>query len=302
VLAPAQKDALTVEGYDGEIENHWMYQVQKSLIFANTVLRSHPSVKEDQVGITGISWGGFGMSFAICYDARYAFGIPVYISANTDDSQTRSLNNLYQNPFLAALWQNDELLKQVSMPVLVINSDMDLYTSVDVSAMTAGMVQNGKVCIIHKLSHSQQQGAALSEIYLFADEVLGISHRLPELTRQPSAESGHSFTLEIKENAELSEYRATLYYLNNPVTCLNHAANADSFLAEEWNEVPLLIDGEKIKVELPETVAVYYIQLSAFNEKESKVKDVYTGITYGNDGRITVSTDLVSSFPGMFCE
>jgi dienelactone hydrolase len=60
------------------LNDQWMYHAVAQTILANTLLRSESSVKANEVGVTGVSWGGVITSTVIGLDHRFAFAIPGY--------------------------------------------------------------------------------------------------------------------------------------------------------------------------------------------------------------------------------
>lgn len=73
------------EGYSGsrnqtaeEWEDSWVYQCVSDIIVANNILRAREDVNANQIGITGISWGGVLTCIASGVDKRFAAFAPVY--------------------------------------------------------------------------------------------------------------------------------------------------------------------------------------------------------------------------------
>ena len=278
-----KKDSLADS--DRDIEEQWMYYVQRALIYANTVLRSFERVDESAVGITGISWGGLTTTIAIGYDTRYAFAVPVYLSGNMDESVGSWSGDFYQK----GLWYNDARLANATMPVLLINSDGDHYASLNTNALTYFDLPNAEMCIIHGYGHSQQKGASLSEIYAFGNRVTGYNADFMPVTKAtPTERDGREYTLTLSQKSTLSDYTATLYYLTEPVSY------RDSVMRVEWQQKALTVDGEgNILVCVPEEACVYYVSYTGYSKKEDSTPKVYfdyDGIIYGSTPLITVGS------------
>ncbi len=276
------KDSLN--GSERDIEEQWMYYVQRALIYANTVLRSLDRVDEDAVGITGISWGGLTTTIAIGYDDRYSFAVPVYLSGNMDESVGSWSSDFYKT----GLWYNDEVLYDVDIPVLIINSDGDQYASLNTNALTYFDLPNAEMCIIHNYAHSQQHGASLSEIYAFGNSVTGYgTDYMPALKKTPSENDGRDYVLPFAPNSALTNYTATLYYLTEPVSYANGKMRV------EWQSLALTIADGDIHVTVPEEACIYYVSFTAYSKEEDKMPTVYfeyDGILYGSTPLITIGS------------
>ncbi len=277
------KDSLASSERD--IEEQWMYYVQRALIYANTVLRSFERVDESAVGITGISWGGLTTAIAISHDTRYAFAVPVYLSGNMDESVGSWSGEFYRN----GLWYNDAKLADAVMPVLIINSDGDQYASLNTNALTYFDLPNAEMCIIHAYSHSQQHGASLSEIYAFGNRITGYGTDFMPVTKTtPTEKDGREYTLSLVGKTALTDYTATLYYLTEPVSY------KDGVMRVSWQEKALTVDADgTVHVEVPEEACIYYVSYTGYSKKEDSTPKVYfeyDGIIYGSTPLITVGS------------
>jgi cephalosporin-C deacetylase-like acetyl esterase len=59
------------------VGNSWVYQAVAAGIRAVAALRALPEVDPQQVGVTGVSWGGYLTNTIMCVDDHVALGIPV---------------------------------------------------------------------------------------------------------------------------------------------------------------------------------------------------------------------------------
>ena len=60
------------------LSDQWMYHAVADTIIANNLLRNETSVNPEQIGVTGVSWGGVITSTVIGFDQRFAFAISGY--------------------------------------------------------------------------------------------------------------------------------------------------------------------------------------------------------------------------------
>lgn len=254
------------------LSEQWLYYAVMDTVIANTVLRSMSEVDENAVGITGISWGGLITSTALCYDHRYAFAAPIYISFHMAESYGISVGGLPSKPFAAALWQDEALFKQCPVPTLIISCENDLFASVDTVSKSANDLPNGTLLIKPGLLHGQQFGASLPEIYHFGDTVLGKADGFITPKAEPSATTGKHYTLalDIPEGAE--NVTARLYYRSAPLRSYTDRKQI------VFDEIELAVnDDGTVNVDLPEDTKLYYISFSYYDKA---VDEKQTGTPY----------------------
>lgn len=276
---------------EGSLSEQWLYYAVMDTVLANTVLRSMNEVDEDAVGITGISWGGLITSTAICYDHRYAFAAPIYISFHMSESYGISVGGLKNKAFAAALWQDTERLAKCPVPTLIISCENDLFASVDTVSKSANDLPNGQLLIKPRLLHGQQFGASLPEIYHFGYSVLGESQGFVEPKAPPTAEMGsqYTLTLEIPEGAE--DVSATLYYLPEPLR--TYGSRDDVY----FEEIKLTVNQDgTVDVTVPDEAYLYFISFSYYDEAADRRQNgtPYLGSDQYGRGYIYSSTDLIA--------
>lgn len=285
-LGHCEKDSFA--NAEKSLSEQWLYYAVMDTVIANTVLRSMSEVDENAVGITGISWGGLITSTALCYDHRYAFAVPVYISFHMAESYGISVGGLPEKPFAAALWQDEALFKQCPVPTLIISCENDLFASVDTVSKSANDLPNGTLLIKPRLEHGQQQGASLPEIYHFGYSVLGKANGFIKVKTEPIG-NNYTLALDIPEGAE--NVKATLYCLDRPLFSYSDRKHV------VFEEVELTVNEDfTVNVEIPEGTRLYFIAFSYYDEQ---VDARQTGTPYlGSDkyerGYVYSSTDLIS--------
>ena len=60
------------------LKDQWTYHAIAAIMRAHSFIRGSPEVDAERTGITGISWGGYLTSIAMCVDRRFKFAAPVY--------------------------------------------------------------------------------------------------------------------------------------------------------------------------------------------------------------------------------
>ncbi len=291
------KDKVSHVGKDGfasvekPLSEQWLYYAVCDTAIANTVLRSMSEVDENAVGVTGISWGGLITSTAICYDHRFAFAAPIYISFHVAESHSAGVGGLKTNAFAAALWQDENLLAKSPVPTLIITSEFDHWASVDTASKSAHDLSNGGLLIKPGLAHGQQQGASLPEIYHFGYHVLGKNGGFVTMKDAPTAESGRSYTLTTEIPSDITDVKATLYYRTEPFYEYVQS-NRPTF---EKQELTVAADGT-VAVEIPTDACMYFISFSGYNEEVYLRKGDRTPYSYSDAyerGYVYASTDII---------
>ncbi len=67
-----------VDRADDPVRDQWVYHAVAAVIRSHSFLRSLPNVDDRNVGVTGISWGGFLACIIAAVDPRFAYAVPVY--------------------------------------------------------------------------------------------------------------------------------------------------------------------------------------------------------------------------------
>jgi hypothetical protein len=275
---------------EGALSDQWLYYAVSNTAIANTVLRAMSEVDEEKVGVTGISWGGLVTTTAICYDHRFAFAAPVYISFHVAESHSWGVGGLKTNQFAADLWQDATLLSQSPVQTAIITSEFDHWASVDTSSKSAKDLPNGTLLIKPGMSHSQQVAAGLSEVYYYAYHILGENDGFITAKNAPVAESGRSYTLTLNIPEELTGPTATLYYRTEPFYPYGQA-DRPTF---EKKELTVAEDGT-VAVEIPADACMYFISFSGYSAEAAARKEgtPYLGSDAYKRGSVYSSTDII---------
>jgi hypothetical protein len=258
-------------------------------VLSNSVLRSLEFVEPEEVGLTGISWGGLITSTAVCYDQRFAFAVPVYIAFHMAQSTSASVGNLPSNTFAAALWQDAELLSKSTVPVLMLASDRDHFASPNTNQATYRDLAQGTLIFKPAFGHSQQEGATPNEIYRYGMWQLGYREGFitaPEIT----AAMGRNYSLPIEIPSDMENVTATLYYRTSPIGAYDSASRP------EWQSVSLTVSGGNVQVKVPADTVMYYISFSGIVDEVYDIKTAgtpYAGADAYPKGAVMSSSVIV---------
>lgn len=75
---PSETQSGSVNDDPDDPQNSWVYHSVCNVIRCNNILRALDYVNENQIGVTGISWGGFITCIVAGVDKRFAAFAPVY--------------------------------------------------------------------------------------------------------------------------------------------------------------------------------------------------------------------------------
>lgn len=284
------------------IDQQWMYYAISDCAFANTILRSITA--SQNVGITGISWGGLTTSIASCYDARFAFAVPVYLSYFLGYGDNSAQFDAIANKFAADLWQAEDVLAGNTVPTLLLNSQKDLWADLNSTVNTYNAMrktnQNVYMVIKPDLSHSQQAGAGPAEIYRFGDWVLsGYANEKSffKTSEEVAKNLGGAYTVELTVPANLTSPKAVLYYTTAPITYGSGGVVDQTFYTVDLTLTYLREDenGNKVysmPVTVPSDAYLYFISFYGESAYDKAITPAY-GSSEVYHGKVYSSTSVV---------
>lgn len=320
LLGHKEKDNFSTA--KNSIKEQWMYYVISDCAFANTVLRSLDAVDKDKVGITGISWGGLAVTVASCYDSRFAFCVPVYlsyfVSSQTNDAFFGSTEyNPDFDKFAADLWQDAETLEGNTVPTLLINSQKDRFADISSTVMTYKTLKknNSKAYVLIKpdLPHSQEAGASQPEIYRFGDWVCsnyGNEKSFFTIDKQITSELGRSYQISVTVPENITNVSAILYYTTEPLSYSSSYTLEQSFKSVFISEdgVQSRGDGSSVytyTVTAPDNAYLYYVSFYGESAYDKNIPITYTysgsfvfnGIIFGSSSVVVVNNGAINKSP-----
>ena len=258
---------LTFSNFDDigkEYTEQWFYYYLTDIVLSNNILRADERVINDQIGVSGISWGSLVTTAAACYDSRFEFAIPIYGSGCWE-----LMGGFFNNKAILEKWDPTPLLPEVKMPMLFVSSDEDPFFPADAPSSSAALAKNGSVLFISGLSHGDFN---IEETVRFADEMTGRGDGNIRITGI-SEENGR-ITLSFKLPDGVKTPKVTLFYRSTPLEYDNLK------LKESWSAKSAATAGCKASVKLPENAVMYYIAVSG------KTDGIFS------DNSITASTGI----------
>lgn len=162
-----------VDRADDPVRDQWVYHAVAAVIRSHSFLRSLPNVDDRNVGVTGISWGGFLACIIAAVDPRFAYAVHVYGCGFNYERPGWIMQN---DPALlakwAALWDASVFLPAAGCPMLWVDGTNDFAFSLDRvrrSAALASKVPHVFSTHLRMVHGHGEPGEGPREILAFAD-------------------------------------------------------------------------------------------------------------------------------------
>ncbi len=239
------------EQIDQPTNDQWAYHAVSAVILAHSLLRSYNEVDRHNIGVSGISWGGYLTCIAASVDDRFSFAIPVYGCGflQQDSDWTRrqfaDMGREKANKW-SALWDPSSYLKECSIPVLWVSGTNDRYFPLSAFARSYSLVRNSSLCIKPGLEHSHRDAFDIDEIYAFADSI-SRGRQMPVMFRRYGV-TGRTAWAEFGQVTR--PHDATFVY----------TTDGTAWKDRKWQEMPAKIDyiASTISAVIPENTKVYF--------------------------------------------
>lgn len=217
---------------DKKIEDQWMYHAVSNVYLAYSILANDAKVDKEQIGISGISWGGIITSIAIGNSDCFAFAVPVYGCGYLLNSHGAIKNDYTEK--VAELWDYANWSAGVKTPSMWINGDSDFAFSIDATAKTVKHTKTSSIVILPSYPHSHLDGWTPREIYAYANSITRKQPRPIIITKQPD-EIDPSFSFVTSGSADIKSIE--LIYSIEPFHY-----NSDNKITNTWLHMPVSIN------------------------------------------------------------
>ena len=155
------------------LRDQWVYHAVAAVVRSHSFLRSLPNVDARNIGVTGISWGGFLTCILAAVDSRFAYAVPVYgCGFNYERPQWIKGYDDSQMMKWARLWDPSVYLPEAKCPMLWVDGTNDFAFSLDRVRRSAALAANvPHVFSTHlRMVHGHgEPGEGPREILAFAD-------------------------------------------------------------------------------------------------------------------------------------
>ena len=155
---------------DEPATNQWPYHAVAISMRAHSFLRSLPGVDTSNIGVTGISWGGFLTCILAAADDRFAYAVPVYGCGFNYERGGLA----WSKPGVmkwSALWDPCVFLPYAKVPFLWVDGTNDFAFTLDRVMRSAALAKGeSQFCTRLRMVHGHgAPGEAPEEILAFAD-------------------------------------------------------------------------------------------------------------------------------------
>ena len=234
---------------DVPIERQGFTYYMADILLANSLLRSDERVNSAQIGMTGISWGGYSGSIAACYDDRFAFAAPVYGSGFQNVSQT-VWGKVFRENGVADLWDAGRLLGEATMPICFFNSDRDPFFDASATTASAAAAPNGSLTLLPAFTHGQIEGSSLPEVFRFAEKQVGRGEKNIQINEICAVEGGAEIAFTLPDDVLTA--RVSLYYKTEDLIY------EDKELREPWRCKTREAMNGRAKLTIPDEAKLFY--------------------------------------------
>ena len=158
---------------DKPLKEQWMYHAVADTILAHSLLRSHPRVDPENIGVMGISWGGVIVSTAVGIDTRFAFGIPTYGCGSLADAANQYGKALGNNTMYRETWDPIHYLSRATMPLLWQSWPGDKHFPLDSQALSYKRSPGPRVVSLRPgMGHGHGPPWTHADSYAFAKSIV----------------------------------------------------------------------------------------------------------------------------------
>lgn len=233
---PNQSHTQKFDDIRNGVKDAWPYHAVANVVRAVSLLRHHPNVDPNRIGITGISWGGYLTSIVCGVDNRLKAAVPVYGCGFLHENSTwlKSFERLGKQH--AKLWVDNfdpsRYLARCRMPTLWVNGTNDFAYPLDSYRKSYSLVKGPRtIRVTVKMPHGHRAGWAPKEIGWFIDSIFLKSTPLPKVSNIDRRGATLSATFESPSPVKTAR--------------LHYTTDAGPWQKREWKTVPATIDSQK---------------------------------------------------------
>lgn len=182
----------SVDQIDDPVKDQWTFHAVSAIARCHSFIRSRPEVDGSRTGITGISWGGYLTSIAMCVDRRFAFAAPVYGCGYYELNSVWTGMNADPLKFRkwVARWDPKNFLQDVHTsggvrcPVLWCNGTNDRWYTLEMFRKSCNLVDPDvqlSLSLKLRMPHGHPPAGDPPEVTAYADHYLKGSARPPRV-------------------------------------------------------------------------------------------------------------------------
>ncbi len=266
---PPQGDEHKFGRIDQKVQDQWPYHAVANAVLAHSLIRSFPEIDKNRTGVTGISWGGYLTCIVAGVDSRFHAAVPVYgcgfLNENSTWLSRFAKMTPQQKQRWVTLWDPQQYLPAVSMPILFVNGTNDFAYPLDSYMKSYHAVPSDvhkQLSITVKMSHSHPSGWKPPQIGHFMDQWLKKGEPLPMLDR-PKV---HGDQVQLQyDTADISKAAIHWTIDDKPVN------------AHDWKTVEATIEEDLIQApKPPEDAKLWYMKVQTADDSVVSTEIIFT--------------------------
>ena len=233
-------------------KNLWTYHAIAAIVRSNSLLRSHPRVDPERIGVTGISWGGYLTCIVAGVDSRFACAIPVYGCGYLQHNSVKEWMDTFDHMTDEERKQWNDLcdpssyLSNSHMPMLFVTGTNDFAYPMDSLKMSYSLVKGPvTLCVRLEMLHGHEPGWEPREIRMFTDHLFRHAPSLPRIG--PVARNGTEVTAP---------------FIGGRQVCngyLLYTLDKGEWQDRKWYQVPAVLKEQMVLAKLPKNTTVYFL-------------------------------------------
>lgn len=243
--------------------DQWTFQAVSAVVLAHSLIRSFPEVDADQIGLTGISWGGYLTCIVAGVDSRFQFAASVYGCGYLGENSAWLPAFEKLGPEKSALWLRQwdpsVYLGRAKMPVLWVNGTNDFAYPMDSWQKSYRLPEGPRtLCLRVRMPHGHgPAGENPEEIHVLANSILRREKPLARIVEQGQDGNEAFATYE----SEVPIVKAELAFTRD----------TGKWQDRKWEESAATVDASQRRVSatVPDDAKVFYLNL--FDERDCAV-------------------------------
>ncbi len=226
---------------DTDVREMWTYHAVAAVLRGHGLLLAQPEVNPRQIGVTGISWGGYLACIVAGVDPFLAAAVPVYGCGFLHENSVWRESRFEKMPAeLRDRWVRwfdpSQYLPDARGPILFLNGSNDFAYPLDSYRKSFELVRGNKtLSVVLNLPHGHIW--TFPEVDAFVDAAMGRAEPFPRLEARP-APDGH--------------LRARLSDARNPVQAwLYFSTDQGPWKHRRWQSASARRRGTTVEAKLP---------------------------------------------------
>jgi dipeptidyl aminopeptidase/acylaminoacyl peptidase len=130
-LSGPKRQGFFLDVVTEKLEDQWFFHAVADVLMAKSLLKTFPQVEENNIGITGISWGGILTNVITGIDDSFAFAVPVYgcgfLQETPHYSKMLARLSKEQQDFYLKNWEPSLYIPLQKQPTLFVNGTNDFH-------------------------------------------------------------------------------------------------------------------------------------------------------------------------------